>query len=57
MQFVRVAAARALAALPPAPEITAPIWEKAMKDADETTMRACHGRLGRSGGPGRAAID
>ncbi len=38
-QFVRVAAARALAALPPAPEITAPIWEKAMKDADETTMR------------------
>ncbi len=37
--FVRVAAARALAALPPAPEITAPIWEKAMKDADETTIR------------------
>ena len=38
-EFVRVAAARALVALPPAPEITAPIWEKAMKDADETTMR------------------
>jgi HEAT repeat protein len=38
-QFVRVAAARALAALPPAPEITAPIWEKAMQDADETTIR------------------
>jgi len=37
--FVRVAAARALAALPPAPEITMPIWEKALKDADETTMR------------------
>ncbi|MEI8376113.1 MAG: HEAT repeat domain-containing protein [Planctomycetota bacterium] len=37
--FVRVAAARALAALPPAPEITVPIWEKALKDADETTMR------------------
>ena len=37
--FVRVAAARALSALPPAPEITAPIWEKALKDADETTMR------------------
>ena len=38
-EFVRVAAARALAALPPAPEIMAPIWEKAMKDADEMTMR------------------
>ena len=37
--FVRVAAARALAALPPAPEITIPIMEKALKDADETTMR------------------
>lgn len=36
--FVRAAAARALAALPPAPEITGPIWEKAMKDADETVM-------------------
>ena len=36
--FVRAAAARALAALPPAPEITAPIWEKAMKDADETVV-------------------
>ena len=28
----------ALAALPPAPEITAPIWEKAFQDADETTV-------------------
>ncbi len=37
--FVRAAAARALASLPPAPEITGPIWEKAMKDADETTIR------------------
>jgi HEAT repeat protein len=37
--FVRVAAARALAALPPAPEITLPIWEKALKDADETTIQ------------------
>jgi HEAT repeat protein len=36
--FVRVAAARALAALPPAPEITLPIWEKALKDADATTI-------------------
>ena len=37
--FVRAAAARALAALPPAPDITAPIWEKALKGADETTLR------------------
>jgi HEAT repeat protein len=37
--FVRVQAARALAALPPAPEITTPIWEEAMADADETTIR------------------
>ena len=36
--FVRVAAARALAALPPAPEITVPIWEKALQDSDETTV-------------------
>jgi HEAT repeat protein len=36
--FVRVAAARALTALPPAPEITLPIWEKALKDADTTTI-------------------
>ena len=34
---VRVAAARALASLPPAPEITLPIWEKALQNADETT--------------------
>ncbi len=37
--LVRVAAAHALAALPPAPEITGPIWEKALQDADETTVR------------------
>ncbi len=36
--FVRVAAARALAALPLAPEITLPILEKALKDADTTTI-------------------
>jgi HEAT repeat protein len=36
--FVRVAAARALAALPPAPEISLPILEKALKDADTTTI-------------------
>jgi HEAT repeat protein len=36
--MVRVAAAHALAALPPAPEITVPIWEKAMQDADEQTI-------------------
>jgi HEAT repeat protein len=37
--FVRVAAARALAALPPAPEITLPIFEKALKDADAATAQ------------------
>jgi HEAT repeat protein len=37
--FVRTGAAHALAALPPAPEITLPIWERALADADETTLR------------------
>lgn len=37
--LVRAAAARALAALPPAPEITLPVFEKAMKNADATTIR------------------
>ncbi len=37
--LVRSAAAQALAALPPAPEITGPLWEKAFQDADETTVR------------------
>ena len=36
--FVRLAAARGLAALPPAPEITGPLWEKALTDADEKTV-------------------
>ena len=38
-QFVRVAAARALGALPPAPEITLPILEKMLKDADAATAQ------------------
>jgi HEAT repeat protein len=37
--FVRVSAARALAALPPAPEITLPILEKALKEADAETAQ------------------
>lgn len=36
--FVRTAAARALAALPPAPEITIPIFEKGLQSADATTV-------------------
>lgn len=36
--MVRVVAARALAALPPAPEITLPILEKALAGADATTV-------------------
>ena len=39
-------AAQALAALPPAPEIMAPIWEKVFQDADETTVRSRSGCLG-----------
>lgn len=50
--FVRVAAARALAELPPAPEITAPIWEKALQDADETTVHYALDALASLGGPG-----
>lgn len=37
--LVRVAAARALAALPPDPEITLPIFKEEMKDADPTTLK------------------
>jgi HEAT repeat protein len=37
--FVRVAAARALGALPPAPEITLPILEKMLKDSDAATAQ------------------
>jgi HEAT repeat protein len=49
--FVRVAAARALAALPPAPEITAPIWEKAFQEADETTVHHALDALAALGAP------
>jgi HEAT repeat protein len=37
---VRAWAAQGLAALPPAPDITVPIFEKAFQDADETTVRS-----------------
>ena len=36
--LVRVEAAQALVALPPAPEIMAPIWEKAFQNADDATI-------------------
>ncbi|OHB85184.1 MAG: hypothetical protein A2V98_20435 [Planctomycetes bacterium RBG_16_64_12] len=49
--FVRVVAAQALTALPPAPEITIPIWEKAMKDADETTVHHALDALASLGAP------
>ncbi len=55
--FVRVAAARALAALPPAPEITLPIWEKALKDADATTVQSRLGCLGLSRAGGCSEVD
>jgi HEAT repeat protein len=49
--FVRVAAARALAALPPAPEITGPIWERVLADADETTVHHALDALASIGAP------
>jgi HEAT repeat protein len=49
--LVRVAAAHALTALPPAPEITGPIWEKAIQDADETTIRHALGAFVTLGAP------
>ena len=49
--YVRVVAARALAALPPAPEITLPIMEKALKDADVTTAHHALDALASLGAP------
>jgi HEAT repeat protein len=49
--FVRAAAARGLAALPPAPEITIPIWEKVLQNADETTMHYALDALATLGAP------
>lgn len=49
--LVRVAAARALTALPPAPEIMAPIWEKAFQDADETAVLNALDALAQLGSP------
>ncbi len=49
--FVRVEAARALAALPPAPEITVPIWEKALQGADEATAQHALDALAALGAP------
>ena len=55
--FVRVAAARALAALPPAPEITLPILEKMLKDADADDRSIRLGCLGVHRPEGGAATD
>jgi len=49
--LVRVGAARALASLPPAPDITLPIWEKAMAGADEATIRHALDALASLGAP------
>ena len=48
---VRVVAARALAALPPEPQITIPIFENAFKDADATTVRHALDALATLGAP------
>ncbi len=47
--FVRAGAARALAALPPAPEITLPVWEKALQNADETMLDYALGTIAAQG--------
>jgi HEAT repeat protein len=49
--FVRVAAARALVALPPAPDVALPIWEKALQNADEATIHHAMDALARMGAP------
>jgi HEAT repeat protein len=49
--LVRVAAARAMAALPPAPDIVLPIWEKALANADETTVHHAMDALAALGKP------
>jgi HEAT repeat protein len=49
--FVRIAAARGLAALPPDPQITLPIVEKALKGADETTIHHALDALVHMGAP------
>ncbi len=48
---VRTIAARALSALPPAPEITMPIWEEALKDADPATIHLALDALASLGAP------
>jgi HEAT repeat protein len=48
---VRQAAARGLAALPPAPEIMRPIFEKAFKDADDATIRVALDAMAGLGAP------
>src|SRR5262249_15373749 len=50
---VRNVAARAIASLPPAPEIMIPLWEKMVQSADEPTMRAALNALA---GLGPAAV-
>ena len=49
--YVRLASARVLAALPPAPEITLPIWERSLEDADATTVAHALDALARLGKP------
>jgi HEAT repeat protein len=49
--YVGAVAAQALAALPPAPEISIPIWQEAMKDADTTTVHRALNALASLGAP------
>jgi HEAT repeat protein len=49
--FVRVAAARGLAALPPNPEIMLPLWQEAFQRADENTINLALDAVARLGAP------
>ncbi|MEX2113458.1 MAG: HEAT repeat domain-containing protein [Pirellulales bacterium] len=49
--YVRIAAARGLVALPPAPEITLPIWNRVLADASESTVHHALDALASIGQP------
>ena len=49
--YVRIAAARGLVALPPAPEITLPIWKRVLANASESTVHHALDALAELGKP------
>ncbi|MEZ6073575.1 MAG: HEAT repeat domain-containing protein [Pirellulales bacterium] len=54
--YVRAAAARGLAALPPAPEVTLPIWKEELQNADETLLAHALDALIQLGAPAVPAL-